>query len=73
MELKKARVSDLKNENNDIANIDVIPYHYQQEIIDTLSVERDVLGQNKNLVVTATGGFVIMIIGAKDIIKSRIT
>lgn len=55
MELKKARVSDLKNENNDIANIDVRPYHYQQEILDTLSVERDVLGHNKNLVVAATG------------------
>ncbi|MDU3803968.1 DEAD/DEAH box helicase [Paraclostridium bifermentans] len=55
MELKKARVSDLKNENNDIVNIDVRPYHYQQEILDTLSVERDVLGHNKNLVVAATG------------------
>lgn len=55
MELKKARVSELKNENNDIVNIDVRPYHYQQEILDTLSVERDVLGHNKNLVVAATG------------------
>ncbi|KKX99948.1 helicase [Paraclostridium benzoelyticum] len=54
-ELKKARVSELKNENNDIVNIDVRPYHYQQEILDTLSVERDVLGHNKNLVVAATG------------------
>ena len=54
-ELKKARVSGLKNENNDIVNIDVRPYHYQQEILDTLSVERDVLGHNKNLVVAATG------------------
>lgn len=55
MELKKARVSELKNENNDIVNIDVRPYHYQKEILDTLSVERDVLGHNKNLVVAATG------------------
>lgn len=54
-ELKKARVSELKNENNYIVNIDVRPYHYQQEILDTLSVERDVLGHNKNLVVAATG------------------
>ncbi|MEN2256908.1 DEAD/DEAH box helicase family protein [Paraclostridium benzoelyticum] len=54
-ELKKARVSELKNENNDIVNIDVRPYHYQKEILDTLSVERDVLGHNKNLVVAATG------------------
>lgn len=54
-ELKKARVSELKNENNDIVNIDVRPYHYQQEILDTLSVERDVLGHKKNLVVAATG------------------
>ncbi|MDB8804802.1 DEAD/DEAH box helicase [Romboutsia sp. 1001216sp1] len=55
IELKKARVNDLKNNNDDIVNIDVRPYHYQQEILDTLSVERDVLGHNKNLVVAATG------------------
>jgi superfamily II DNA or RNA helicase len=28
---------------------------YQQEILDTLNVEREVLGHNKNLVVAATG------------------
>ena len=55
IELQKARSSEFKNENNDIANIDVRPYHYQQEILDTLNVERNILGKNKNLVVAATG------------------
>ncbi len=55
IELKKARGNDYKSENEDIANIDVRPYHYQQEILDTLNVEREVLGHNKNLVVAATG------------------
>lgn len=55
IELKKARGNDYKNENDDIANIDVRPYHYQQEILDALIAEREVLGHNKNLVVAATG------------------
>ena len=55
IELKKARGNDYKSENEEIANIDVKPYHYQQEILDTLKVEREVLGHNKNLVVAATG------------------
>ena len=55
IELKKARGKDYKSENEEIANIDVRPYHYQQEILDTLNVEREVLGHNKNLVVAATG------------------
>ena len=55
IELKKARVNDYKSDKDEIANIDVRPYHYQQEILDTLNVEREVLGHNKNLVVAATG------------------
>ncbi len=55
IELKKARGNDLRNENDDIVNLDIRPYHYQQEILDTLSVEREILGHNKNLVVAATG------------------
>lgn len=55
IELKKARGNDYTNVNEEIANIDVRPYHYQQEILDTLNAEREVLGHNKNLVVAATG------------------
>ena len=55
IELKKARGKDYKSDKDEIANIDVRPYHYQQEILDTLNVEREVLGHNKNLVVAATG------------------
>ncbi len=55
IELKKARGKDYKSDKDEIANIDVRPYHYQQEILDTLNVERELLGHNKNLVVAATG------------------
>ncbi|MEG0051000.1 MAG: DUF3427 domain-containing protein [Terrisporobacter sp.] len=55
-ELNKAKYKDSKNINiDDIANIDVKPYHYQQEILETLQAERNILGHNKNLVVAATG------------------
>ena len=55
LELRKAKGYGLSCENDDIANLDIRPYHYQQEILDTLSVEREVLNHNKNLVVAATG------------------
>ena len=35
--------------------LDIRPYHYQQEILDELEVERTVHGHMKNLVVAATG------------------
>ncbi|MGG0668588.1 DEAD/DEAH box helicase [Sporosarcina koreensis] len=35
--------------------LDIRPYHYQQEILDELDVERTVHGHMKNLVVAATG------------------
>ncbi|WP_202076532.1 DEAD/DEAH box helicase [Caldalkalibacillus salinus] len=31
------------------------PYHYQQEMLEKLQVEREVFGRNKNLLVAATG------------------
>ena len=55
LELRKAKGYGVSCENDDIANLDIRPYHYQQEILDTLSVEREVLNHNKNLVVAATG------------------
>ena len=55
-ELKRARSRETKgSEVNEIAYLDIKPYHYQQEILDTLSVEREILNHNKNLVVAATG------------------
>ncbi|BCJ53496.1 helicase [Actinoplanes sp. NBRC 14428] len=39
----------------DIANIDVRPYPYQQEILERLEAERSVHGRRHNLVVMATG------------------
>lgn len=54
-ELRKAKNKDSKISMDEIANIDVKPYHYQQEILETLQVERNILGHYKNLVVAATG------------------
>ncbi len=34
---------------------DIRPYSYQQEILDKLKAEREILGNNRNLVVAATG------------------
>ena len=54
-ELAKAKRKDIKVNIDDIANLDVRPYHYQQEILETLQAEREILNHNKNLVVAATG------------------
>ena len=54
-ELAKARKKDIKVNIDDIANLDVRPYHYQQEILETLQAEREILNHHKNLVVAATG------------------
>lgn len=55
LELAKAKKKDIKVNIDDIANIDVRPYHYQQEILETLQAEREILNHYKNLVVAATG------------------
>src|SRR5699024_4371462 len=36
-------------------NFEIKPYFFQKEILENLSVEREVYGRNKNLVVAATG------------------
>lgn len=36
-------------------NFDIIPYPYQQEILDKLNAEREIRGYFKNLIVAATG------------------
>ena len=44
------------NANNaEFYTIDVVPYSYQQEILDQLEAERTVRGHRRNLVVAATG------------------
>lgn len=44
-----------KTEDKSIYTLDVIPYSYQQEILDKLQAEREIRGYMKNLVVAATG------------------
>ena len=41
--------------NPDIYTMDILPFSYQQEILDKLEAERKVRGYNRNLVVAATG------------------
>ena len=41
--------------NVDVYTMDIMPYSYQQEILDKLEAERKVRGYNRNLVVAATG------------------
>lgn len=36
-------------------NLEIRPYPYQKEMLENLTVERDVFGRNKNLLVAATG------------------
>ena len=41
--------------NPEVYTMDIMPYSYQQEILDKLEAERKVRGYNRNLVVAATG------------------
>ena len=41
--------------NDELYTLDILPYSYQQEILDKLEAERAVRGYNHNLVVAATG------------------
>ena len=41
--------------NDELYTLDILPYSYQQEILDKLEAERAVRGYYHNLVVTATG------------------
>lgn len=40
---------------SEVYTMDIMPYSYQQEILDKLEAERKVRGYNRNLVVAATG------------------
>ena len=41
--------------NAEVYTLDILPYSYQQEILDKLDAERSVRGYTRNLVVAATG------------------
>ena len=51
--LKAEKYSE--TDNSGIYTLDILPYSYQQEILDKLEAERTVRGYNRNLVVAATG------------------
>ncbi len=57
-EEEKRLVKALKKETNngfDITFFDIKPYPFQEEILEKLTLEREVKGRNRNLVVAATG------------------
>lgn len=49
--LKDEKYSE--TDNSGIYTLDILPYSYQQEILDKLEAERTVRGHNRNLVVAA--------------------
>lgn len=51
--LKAEKYFDTNNPN--LYTLDIMPYSYQQEILDRLAAERKVRGHMRNLVVAATG------------------
>ena len=51
--LKAEKYSE--TDHGGIYTLDILPYSYQQEILDKLEAERAVRGHNRNLVVAATG------------------
>lgn len=51
--LKAEKYSE--TDHSGIYTLDILPYSYQQEILDRLDAERTVRGYNRNLVVSATG------------------
>ncbi|MBQ7923058.1 MAG: DEAD/DEAH box helicase family protein, partial [Clostridia bacterium] len=55
--LEKALKAEKYFENNSDQpyTFDITPYPYQQEILDKIRAEREVRGNNKNLIVAATG------------------
>lgn len=79
-ETQKERLSRaLKSEkyfaqnNAEAYTFDIMPYAYQQEILDQLEAEREVRGQYKNLLVAATGERVIIVTGCINALRSRVS
>jgi len=53
--LKQALSQERDRGDDDSYFFDLVPYAYQQEILDRLDIEREVFGSYKNLIVAATG------------------
>ncbi len=52
---------------------DLNPYSHQKEILEDLKLEREEYGSYKNLVVAATGERVIIVMGAVNVMKPRVS
>lgn len=69
--LRAEKYFDSNNEST--YTFDIMPYSYQQEILDKLEAEREIRGYYKNLVVAATGERVIIVMGAINVLVSRVS
>ena len=52
---------------------DLKPYSHQKEILEDLRLEREEYGSYKNLLVAATGERVIIVMGAVNVMKPRVS
>ena len=71
-ELKKSLSIKAKDENSYIF-FDLKPYSHQKEILEDLRLEREEYNSYRNLVVAATGECVIIVMGAINVFKSRVS
>ncbi len=71
-ELKDALAKKDK-EDSQYVFFDLKPYSHQKEILEDLRVEREEYDSHKNLVVAATGERVIIVMGAINTFKSRVS
>lgn len=71
-ELKESLNIKLKKEGSYMF-FDLYPYSHQKEILEDLALEREEYNSYKNLVVAATGERVIIVMGAINVFKSRVS
>ena len=72
-ELKVALSRREKDEDKKYVFFDLRPYSHQKEILEDLRVEREEYESYKNLVVAATGERVIIVMGAVNVMKPRVS
>lgn len=70
--LKRALKSTVTRELDHVF-FDLKPFSHQRQILEELTREREVYGSYKNLVVAATGERVIIVMGAVNVMKPRVS
>lgn len=72
-ELKVALTRKEMDEDKEYVFFDLRPYSHQKEILEDLRVEREEYESYKNLVVASTGERVIIVMGAVNVMKPRVS